>query len=148
VPHTLIPDVASALLMRRGDVDIVIVGADRVAANGDTCNKIGTYDKALAAADNGVPFYVALPSPTLDATLASGDGIPIEMRGTDEVLSITGRDSFGQTTSVAIAPAGTRAINYAFDLTPARLITGLITERGVAAASGHGLAEMFPERFS
>ena len=120
--------------MRRGDVDIVLVGADRVAANGDVCNKIGTYDKALAARDNGVPFYVALPSPTLDPALASGAAIPIETRSADEVLAITGRDSYGQTTTVAIAPAGTRAVNYAFDVTPARLVTGLITERGIAAA--------------
>lgn len=147
VPHTLLPDVASALLMRRGDVDMVLVGADRVAANGDTCNKIGTYDKALAARDNGVPFYVALPSPTLDPALASGDAIPIETRSPDEVLAITGRDSYGQTTTVAIAPAGTRAVNYAFDVTPARLVTGLVTERGIAAASREALAALFPERF-
>ena len=94
------PTAAGALLMRRGDVDIVLVGADRVAANGDVCNKIGTYDKALAARDNGVPFYVALPSPTLDPALASGDAIPIEARSPDEVLAITGRDSYGQTTTV------------------------------------------------
>ena len=147
VPHTLFADGASALLMRRGDVDVVIVGADRVAANGDVCNKIGTYPKALAARDNGVPFYAALPSPTLDAGLASGDGIPIETRGPDEVLSVSGRDSYGQTASVAIAPAGTRAVNYAFDVTPARLVTGLITERGVAAAERAALAALFPERF-
>ena len=112
VPHTLFADVASSLLMRRGDVDIVLVGADRVAANGDVCNKIGTYGKALAAHDNGVPFYVALPSPTLDPALESGAGIPIEARSPDEVLAITGRDGYGQTTSVAIAPEGTRAVNY------------------------------------
>jgi len=147
VPHTLLPDVASALLMRRGDVDIVLVGADRVAANGDTCNKIGTYDKALAAHDNGVPFYVALPSPTLDPLLAEGGAIPIETRSPDEVLAITGRDSYGQTTKVAIAPAGTRAVNYAFDVTPARLVTGFITERGIAAAGRDALATLFPERF-
>ena len=147
VPHTLFADVASALLMRRGDVDIVLVGADRVAANGDVCNKIGTYDKALAARDNGVPFYVALPSPTLDPALASGDAIPIETRSPDEVLAITGRDSFGQTTTVGIAPEGTRAVNYAFDVTPARLVTGLVTERGVAAADRDAIGAMFPERF-
>ncbi len=146
VPHTLIPDVASAWLMRRGDVDIVIVGADRVAANGDACNKIGTYGKALAAQDNGVPFFVALPSPTIDASLARGEDIPIEMRNADEVLTITGRDNFGHTATVAIAPPGTRAVNHAFDVTPARLITGFITERGIAAASAAGLAALFPER--
>ncbi|MEO8676259.1 MAG: S-methyl-5-thioribose-1-phosphate isomerase [Casimicrobiaceae bacterium] len=148
VPHTLFADSASALLMRRGDVDVVIVGADRVAANGDVCNKIGTYPKALAAHDNGVPFYAALPSPTLDARLASGDGIPIETRGPDEVLSVSGRDSYGQTASVTIAPVGTHAVNYAFDVTPARLVTGLITERGVAAAERSALAALFPERFA
>jgi methylthioribose-1-phosphate isomerase len=147
VPHTLFADGASALLMRRGEVDMVIVGADRVAANGDVCNKIGTYDKALAARDNDVPFYVALPSPTLDPALATGDSIPIETRGADEVLAVTGRDSSERVTTVTIAPAGTRAVNYAFDVTPARLVTGLLTERGIAAASRDALAALFPERF-
>jgi methylthioribose-1-phosphate isomerase len=147
VPHTLFPDAASALLMRRGDVDIVIVGADRVAANGDVCNKIGTYAQALAARDNGVPFYVALPSPTLDAHLASGDAIPIETRSPDEVLTISGRDSYGQTATVTVAPAGTRAVNYAFDVTPAQLVTRLITERGIVAPDRAALAQLFPERF-
>jgi methylthioribose-1-phosphate isomerase len=146
VPHTLLPDGASALLMRRGEVDLVLVGTDRVAANGDVCNKIGTYPKALAAKDNGVPFYVALPSPTLDPRLPSGDAIPIETRGPDEVLAVTGRDSYGQTATVAIAPAGTHAVNYAFDVTPARLVTGLVTERGVVAATRDALARAFPER--
>ncbi|MEP7206428.1 MAG: S-methyl-5-thioribose-1-phosphate isomerase [Casimicrobiaceae bacterium] len=147
VPHTLFSDSAGALLMRRGDVDIVLVGADRVAANGDTCNKIGTYGKALAAADNRVPFYVAMPSPTLDAQLASGDGIPIEARGPEEVLAIHGRDAYGQLTSVEIAPPGTRAVNYAFDVTPARLVAGLVTERGVIDATTDAIARAFPERF-
>jgi methylthioribose-1-phosphate isomerase len=123
VPHTLIVDDAGAALMRQRRVDIVLVGADRVAANGDVCNKIGTYAKALAAADNGVPFYAAVPSPTIDWTLADGDGIPIEERDAGEVLSI----GDGQ----AIAPAGTPVANPAFDVTPARLLTGLITEAGV-----------------
>ncbi len=148
VPHTLFADVASSLLMRRGDVDVVLVGTDRVAANGDVCNKIGTYGKALAARDNDVPFYVALPSPTLDASLASGAGIPIETRSPEEVIAITGRDDWGQTTTVAIAPEGTRAVNYAFDLTPARLVSGLITERGVVAADRDAIGAMFPERFA
>jgi len=147
IPHTLFADAAGALLMARGEVDAVIVGADRVAANGDVCNKIGTYEKALAARDNAVPFYVALPSPTLDPALAGGDAIPIEARGPDEVLAVTGRDSYGQTATVAIAPAGTRAVNYAFDVTPARLVTGLVTERGIAAADGGALRTLFPERF-
>jgi len=146
IPHTLLPDSASGLLMQRGDVDVVFVGADRVARNGDTCNKIGTYDKALAARDNNVPFYVALPSPTIDWSLASGDAIPIETRDTDEVLTVAGRDDYGQTVRVAIAPHGTKAVNYAFDVTPARLVTGLVTERGVTRASKEWLAAMFPER--
>ncbi|HVN33844.1 MAG TPA: S-methyl-5-thioribose-1-phosphate isomerase [Casimicrobiaceae bacterium] len=148
VPHTLLADVASSLLMCRGDVDIVLVGADRVAANGDVCNKVGTYGKALAARDNGVPFYVALPSPTLDASLASGAAIPIEVRSPDEVIAITGRDAYGQTATVAIAPEGTRAVNYAFDVTPARLVSGLVTERGVATADRNAIVAMFPERFA
>ena len=147
VPYTLFADGAGALLMRRGDVDIVIVGADRVAANGDVCNKIGTYGKALAAHDNGVPFYVALPSPTLDPALPSGDAIPIESRSPDEVLAITGRDGYGQTTTIAIAPEGTRAVNYAFDVTPARLVSGLVTERGIVAADRDAIGALFPERF-
>jgi len=148
VPHTLFADGAGALLMRRGDVDIVIVGADRVAANGDVCNKIGTYGKALAARDNSVPFYVALPSPTLDPMLSSGAGIPIESRSPDEVLAITGRDAYGQTTTVAIAPEGTRAVNYAFDMTPARLVSGLVTERGIVAADRDAIRALFPERYA
>jgi methylthioribose-1-phosphate isomerase len=146
IPHTLLPDSASGLLMQRGDVDVVFVGADRVASNGDTCNKIGTYDKALAARDNNVPFYVALPSPTIDWGLASGAAIPIETRDTDEVLTVAGRDDYGQTVRVAIAPHGTRAVNYAFDVTPARLVTGLVTERGITRASKEWLAAMFPDR--
>ncbi len=146
IPHTLFADSASGLLMQRGDVDLVIVGADRVARNGDVCNKIGTYDKALAARDNNVPFYVALPSPTIDWSLAGGDAIPIETRDTDEVLSIAGRDDYGQTVQVAIAPHGTKAVNFAFDTTPARLVTGLITERGITRASKEWLEAMFPER--
>ncbi len=146
IPHTLFPDSASGLLMQRGDVDLVIVGADRVARNGDVCNKIGTYDKALAARDNNVPFYAAVPSPTIDWTLANGDGIPIETRDTDEVLTVAGRDDYGQTVRVAIAPHGTRAVNYAFDVTPARLVTGIVTERGITRPSREWLAAMFPER--
>ena len=145
IPHTLFADSASGLLMQRGDVDVVLVGADRVARNGDVCNKIGTYDKALAARDNNVPFYVALPSPTIDWKLATGAAIPIEARDSDEVLTVAGRDDYGQTVRVAIAPHGTKAVNYAFDVTPARLVSGLVTERGVTRASSDGLAAMFPE---
>ena len=146
VPYTICADGASAALMSRGEVDVVIVGADRVARNGDVCNKIGTYDKALAARDNNVPFYVALPSPTIDWRLDSGDAIPIETREADEVLRIAGRDEFGQTHLVDIAPHGAHAVNFAFDVTPARLVTGLVTERGITRASVDWLAAMFPER--
>ena len=137
VPHTLIVDAAGAALMQQGRVDLVLVGADRVASNGDVCNKIGTYEKALAAQDNGVPIYVAVPSSTIDWTLADGSGIPIEERDPGEVL----RDGGGE----PIAPPGTRVLNPAFDVTPARLLTGLITERGICRAASEDLAAMFPE---
>lgn len=148
VPHTIVVDGACASLMRRLEVDVVFVGADRVARNGDVCNKIGTYDKALAAKDNAVPFYVALPSPTLDPSLADGDAIPIEARAADEVLRVAGRDDGGREARVGIAPERAKALNLAFDVTPACLVTGLLTERGVAAASEAGLAALFPERFA
>jgi len=144
IPHTLFVDAAGGMLLRRGDVDMVIVGADRVARNGDVCNKIGTYEKALAARDASVPLYVALPSPTIDWRLASGDAIPIEARDADEVLTVTGRDDYGHTTKVAVAPPGTRAVNFGFDVTPARYISGYITERGIARAAPW-LAAMFPD---
>jgi methylthioribose-1-phosphate isomerase len=146
IPYTLFVDSASGLLMQRRDVDIVIVGADRVTRNGDVCNKIGTYDKALAATDNGLPFYVALPSPTLDPALDSGVAIPIETREPEEILAVAGSDEYGHTAKVSISPSGSHAVNYAFDVTPARLVTGLITERGVAKASAEGLARLFPDR--
>jgi len=148
VAHTVIVDNAAGLLMRRGEVDVCLVGTDRTTSSGDVCNKIGTYLKALAAHDNGVPFYVALPSPTLDPELADGSGIPLEHRSPDEVLAVTGRDDYGQATRVTIAPANTRAINYAFDVTPARLVTGLLTERGVVEPAEAALAARFPERFA
>src|SRR5437868_828266 len=144
IPYTIFVDSASGLLLSRGDVDVVFVGADRVARNGDVCNKIGTYDKALAARDNRIPFYVALPSPTIDWQLESGDGIPIESRSAEEVLTTLGRDEYGQAIRVSLAPPGTRAVNYAFDITPAHLVTGFITERGIARAA-EWLAAMFPE---
>ncbi|MGE5170869.1 MAG: S-methyl-5-thioribose-1-phosphate isomerase [Rudaea sp.] len=147
IHHTLIVDGASGLLMQRGDVDIVIVGADRVARNGDVCNKIGTYDKALAARDNDVPFYVALPSPTIDWHTASGAGIPIEARSSREVLEVRGRDAGGESASVVVAGRATPALNYAFDVTPQRLVTGYITERGVATSIAR-LHELFEERLS
>jgi methylthioribose-1-phosphate isomerase len=147
VPHTLIADNTGGHLMQHGLVDLVIVGADRVTANGDVCNKIGTYLKALAADDNNVPFYVALPSPTIDFAIADGIAqIPIEQRDADEVATITGRARDGRIETVRIAPDGSPAANYAFDVTPARLVTGLITERGVIAASPSALKGAFPER--
>jgi methylthioribose-1-phosphate isomerase len=146
VPYTLFADSASGALMSRGAVDIVFVGADRVARNGDVCNKIGTYEKALAARDNNVPFYAAVPSPTIDWTIASGAAIPIESRDADEVLRVGGRDEYGQTQRVAIAPHGARAVNFAFDVTPARLVSGIVTERGLTRASADWLAAMFPDR--
>ncbi len=147
VPHTLIADNTGGHLMQHGMVDLVIVGTDRVTANGDVCNKIGTYLKALAARDNNVPFYVALPSPTIDFTLADGVAeIPIEERNAEEVATMRGRTADGRIATVQIAPVGTPVANYGFDVTPARLVTGLITERGVIAASRAALAGAFPER--
>lgn len=146
VPHTLVVDNAGGHLMQRGQVDMVIVGTDRTTANGDVCNKIGTYLKALAARDNGVPFYVALPSPTIDWTVRDGLAeIPIEERSGDEVSLVWGRAPSGEVVQVRISPEETEAANPAFDVTPARLVTGLITERGVAEASAEGLKGLFPE---
>ncbi len=147
VPHTVIADNTGGHLMQHGLVDLVIVGTDRVTANGDVCNKIGTYLKALAAHDNNVPFYVALPSPTIDFTVADGVAeIPIEERSADEVATMTGRTKDGRIETVRIVPDGSPVANYGFDVTPARLVTGLITERGVIKASREGLAGAFPER--
>ncbi|HPG89770.1 MAG TPA: S-methyl-5-thioribose-1-phosphate isomerase, partial [Hyphomicrobium sp.] len=146
VPHTLICDNAGGHYMQRGDVDLVIVGTDRVAANGDVANKIGTYLKALAAFDNGVPFYVALPSSTIDWSMPDGAGIPIEERSPDEVLQVSGRGANGKVQTVAITAPGTLARNPAFDVTPARLVTRLITERGVCAATADGLLSLYPEK--
>src|SRR5436190_14829540 len=149
VPHTVIPDNTGGHLMQHGLVDIAIVGTDRVTANGDVCNKIGTYLKALAAKDNGVPFYVALPSPTNDFTVADGIAeIPIEQRSADEVTTMTGRTADGRIESVRIVPEGSNVANYGFDVTPARLITGLITERGVLPADRVALSAAFPERIA
>jgi len=145
VPHTILADNAGGLYMREGKVDLCIVGTDRVTANGDVANKIGTYLKALAAKDNDIPFYVALPSSTIDWTLQSGDAIPIEERSADEVLKITGRTPSGAIETVEIAAPGSPAANPGFDITPARLVTGFITERGVCAASEVGLRSLFPK---
>jgi methylthioribose-1-phosphate isomerase len=147
VPHTVIADNTGGHLMQHGAVDLVVVGTDRVTANGDVCNKIGTYLKALAARDNNVPFYVALPSPTIDFTVADGVAeIPIEERSADEVATMTGRTPDGRIETVRIVPDGSAVANYGFDVTPARLVTGLITERGVLGASRAALAGAFPDR--
>jgi len=145
IAHHVIADNAGGHLMMHGLVDICIVGTDRTAANGDVANKIGTYLKALAAYDNGVPFYVAAPGPSIDFSLTDGGKIPIEQRDTDEVTCIQGRDAAGQLVSVRLTPEGSPAANPAFDVTPARLVTGLITERGVCAANRAALAAMYPE---
>jgi methylthioribose-1-phosphate isomerase len=145
VPHAIVADNAGGHYMQNGQVDLVIVGTDRVTANGDVANKIGTYLKALAAHDNGVPFYVALPSSTIDWTLESGADIPIEERGADEVLKMTGRSEDGKLVTIQIAAPGSPAANPAFDVTPARLVTGLITERGTCAATPEALRALFPQ---
>jgi len=147
VAHTVIPDNTGGHLMQHAQVDLAIVGTDRVTAQGDVCNKIGTYLKALAAKDNNVPFYVALPSPTIDFTVNDGvKEIPIEERGAEEVTTMTGKTADGRIESVRIVPDGAKVANYGFDVTPARLVTGLITERGVLPATREGLAKAFPER--
>ncbi len=147
VPHTVIPDNTGGHLMQHKMVDLAIVGADRVTARGDACNKIGTYLKALAARDNNVPFYVALPSSTIDFTLDDGVAeIPIEQRSADEVTKMTGLTADGRVETVSIVAQGSPVANYGFDVTPARLVTGLITERGVLKASREALATAFPER--
>jgi methylthioribose-1-phosphate isomerase len=147
IEHRLIVDNAGGHLMQHGMVDLCIVGTDRTTSAGDVCNKIGTYLKALAARDNNVPFYVALPGSTVDWLITDGlKEIPIEERSADEVLWITGETRAGSIEPVRIAPAETTAVNPAFDVTPAALITGLITERGVCAASRAGLLSLFPER--
>jgi len=139
VPHTVIADNASALLMMRRQVDVVVVGCDRVAANGDVANKIGTYPTALAARDNHLPFYVACPTSTVDPRTRGGDAIVIEERSAREVTHVRGRDGRGEVVEVQITPDGTPALNPAFDITPARLVTGLITERGRVDASPSGI---------
>jgi len=147
VPHTVIADNAGGHLMQRGQVDIVIVGTDRTTASGDVANKIGTYLKALAAHDTGVPFYVAAPSPSIDWSLSDGLAeIPIEERAASEVTEIAGLLPEGGVARVRLTPEGSPAANPAFDVTPARLVTGIITERGIAKASREGLLALFPER--
>jgi methylthioribose-1-phosphate isomerase len=145
VPHTVIVDNAGGHLMQQGLIDLCIVGTDRTTAAGDVANKIGTYLKALAARDNGVPFYVALPSPTIDWDIESGSEIPIERRDEREVTHIEGWTEDGRRIAVRLTPIDTPAANYAFDVTPARLVTALITERGTCPASREGLLALFPE---
>jgi methylthioribose-1-phosphate isomerase len=147
VPHTFIVDNAGGHLMQHGLVDLVIVGTDRTTATGDVCNKIGTYLKALAAHDNGVPFYVAAPSPSIDFSIGEGvKEVPIEVRSPREVSHVSGRRADGRIETVEVIPAGSAALNPAFDVTPARLVTGLITERGVIKPTREALAKAFPER--
>jgi len=146
VSHTIVVDNAGGHLMQRGQVDMCIVGTDRTAANGDVANKIGTYLKALAAYDNDVPFYVALPHTTIDWTLARGADIPIEERSAREVTHVSGLTPDGKIADVQVSASGSGVANPAFDVTPARLITSLITDRGICAASCDGLLGVFPER--
>jgi methylthioribose-1-phosphate isomerase len=148
VPHTVIADNVGGHLMQRGSVDLVLVGSDRTTSAGDVCNKIGTYLKALAAHDNGVPFYVALPASTIDWSLRDGRDIPIEERAAAELTHMTGRTAAGVLETVRVVPESSPAANYAFDVTPARLVSGLITERGICAASSEGLLKLYPERSS
>ncbi|HKJ18769.1 MAG TPA: S-methyl-5-thioribose-1-phosphate isomerase [Xanthomonadales bacterium] len=146
VPHDVIVDNAGGHLMQHGQVDMVITGTDRTTRCGDVCNKIGTYLKALAANDNDVPFYVGLPGPTIDWTICDGlSGVPIEERDGTEVTHLTGRNLAGDVVTVQLTPDGVTARNPAFDVTPSRLVTGLITERGVCEASEAGLLSLYPE---
>ena len=145
VPHTVIVDNLGGLLMQRGEVDCVIVGSDRTTAGGDVCNKVGTYLKALAARDNDVPFYAALPVTTIDWNLERGRDIEIEERSALEVTEVVGRTAGGEVTSVRVVPEGSAALNLAFDVTPRSLVTGIITERGVCPASREGLLTLYPE---
>ncbi len=146
VAHALFADNAAAHLIQRGEVDLVITGADRVAANGDVANKIGTYARALAAREHGVPFYVAAPLSTIDRATADGAAIPIEERAADEVLAVEGVDEAGAIRRVRLAPEGTPVRNPGFDVTPARLVTGLLTEVGLVPAGPDGVAEAFRRR--
>ena len=143
IPNTIIADNTGGILMQRGDVDMCIVGTDRTLSNGDVCNKIGTYLKALAAHDNNVPFYVALPSSTIDWKIKEGKDIPIEERNSEELSHIEGMDENNEIKKVLIYPKKSKAMNLAFDVTPAKYVTGLITEKGICEASSDALKEMF-----
>jgi methylthioribose-1-phosphate isomerase len=143
IPNTIIADNTGGILMQRGEVDMCIVGTDRTLSNGDVCNKIGTYLKALAAHDNKVPFYVALPSSTIDWNIKDAKDIPIEERNFEELSHVEGVDENNQVKKVLIYPKKSKAMNLAFDVTPAKYVTGLITERGISEASSKGLKELF-----
>ena len=143
IPNTIIADNTGGILMQRGDVDMCIVGTDRTLSNGDVCNKIGTYLKALAAHDNNVPFYVALPSSTIDWEIKEGKDIPIEERNSEELSHVEGVDENNEIKKVLIYPKKSKSMNLAFDVTPAKYVTGLITERGISEASSEGLKKLF-----
>ena len=143
IPNTIIADNTGGILMQRGDVDMCIVGTDRTLSNGDVCNKIGTYLKALAAHDNNVPFYVALPSSTIDWEINVGKDIPIEERNSEELSHVEGVDENNEIKKILIYPKKSKAMNLAFDVTPAKYITGLITEKGISKASSEGLKKLF-----
>ncbi|MDB0066975.1 S-methyl-5-thioribose-1-phosphate isomerase [Candidatus Pelagibacter sp.] len=143
IPNTIIADNTGGILMQRGDVDMCIVGTDRTLSNGDVCNKIGTYLKALAAHDNNVPFYVALPSSTIDWKIKEGKDIPIEERNSEELSHIEGVDENNEIKKILIYPKKSKAMNLAFDVTPAKYVTGLITEKGICEASSDALKKMF-----
>jgi len=143
IPNTIITDNAGGILMQKGQVDMCIVGTDRTLSNGDVCNKIGTYLKALAAHDNKVPFYVALPSSTIDWNIKKGKDIPIEQRDSEELSHIEGIDVNNELKKVLIYPKKSKSMNLAFDVTPAKYVTGLITERGISKASTNGLKKLF-----
>ena len=143
IPNTIIADNTGGILMQRGDVDMCIVGTDRTLSNGDVCNKIGTYLKALAAHDNNVPFYVALPSSTIDWEIKEGKDIPIEERNSEELSHVEGVDENNEIKKILIYPKKSKAMNLAFDVTPAKYVTGLITEKGISKASSEGLKKLF-----
>ena len=143
IPNTIIADNTGGILMQRGDVDMCIVGTDRTLSNGDVCNKIGTYLKALAAHDNNVPFYVALPSSTIDWKIKDGKEIPIEVRNSEELSHIEGVDENNEIKKILIYPKKSKSMNLAFDVTPAKYITGLITEKGISEASSQGLEKLY-----
>ena len=143
VKNTIIADNTGGILMQRGEVDMCIVGTDRTLSNGDVCNKVGTYLKALAAHDNDIPFYVALPSSTIDWNIKDSKDIPIEERNSDELSQMEGFDEVGKIKKIQIYPKKSKAMNLAFDITPARYVTGLITEKGICEASEKGLKGLF-----